>query len=73
MAAWGIGDNVAAAKTMAPGAQVTYGRRMALNTPGLTDFGTQKVDQDQAVKLLAKIAEVYDFYNVIFVSSGSAF
>ena len=64
MAAWGSGNYSAAAATMADGVEVTYGKTMALATPGLTDFGTQKLNHTEATEFLKNVAEVYDFYSV---------
>ena len=62
--AWRNGKYVSAAATMAEGVEVTYGKNMALATPGLTNFGTQNLDQAQAATFLETFAEAYDFYDV---------
>lgn len=55
---------------MADGVQATFGKRCATNTPGLTDFGTQKLNQAQAAKFLELIATSYDFYKIEYDCIG---
>ena len=55
-----------AVKVFADGAEFSYGKGSATNTPGLTDFGTQKLSHAQTAKFLMKTGEAFDIYGVCF-------
>ena len=55
-----------AVKVFADGAEFSYGKGLATNTPGLTDFGTQKLNPAQIANFFMKVHEAFDYYGVCF-------